>query len=284
MSASPQPDLATAAARHGSLAVTRLVYPQPARHALRNLAATIATSPCDTASGRYDLIRYQQWRSESSPGEPETLQEVVRWNTGDLSGAQLATRHPPGPAPMTKHWWDPGQIPSDIPVNPILDPRQPFVIIDRLRHDNDRDYTAADAVQAIAELVSWHNARRDERATVLTTLAQYDQLVFYPRVSDRAGRVGVAIAATDSDDSQRRVLVVDPVTGDVLAYETARPDEIGAWRPTSYLLVMGRTRVDARWWEQPGPPPPARLHPQRARIDLSLFATPCLPMPEGDSR
>ncbi|MBQ1049272.1 hypothetical protein KBX50_12475 [Micromonospora sp. C51] len=281
VSAAPQLDLAASAARHDRSAATRVAYPRPARDVLRDLAATIRASPCDTVSGRYDLIRYVQWRKD--PSWWGTLREVVRWHADDRSGAQLTTQHPPGPVPVGEDWWNAGHIPHHIPTDTVVDPLFRFLTSDLLLPANGRDVNAADTVRAVAEIASWHTLRRDDRAAVLTVLARHDQLVYYPRVSDRAGRVGVGITATDND-GHRSLLIVHPTTGNILAYETARPDQAGGWRPTSYLLVLGHSRVNVRWWEPPNPPFPTRHHPGRARIDLHVPATPCLPAPEGDAR
>ncbi|GIJ08461.1 hypothetical protein ACFFMR_26185 [Micromonospora andamanensis] len=279
--AAPQLDLATSAARHDRSPATPVAYPQPARNVLRDLAATTTTSPCDTISGRYDLIRYLQWRED--PSWWGRLREVVRWHADDRSGAQLTTHHPPGPAPVGKGWWNAGHIPHHIPTDTMVNPLFRFLTSDLLLPDSRSDVHAAEALRAVADLATWHTLRRDDRAAVLTVLARHDRLVYYPRVSDRAGRVGVAITATDND-GHRSLLIVHPTTGDILAYETARPDRAGGWRPTSYLLMLGHSRVNVRWWEPPHPPPPAPLHPQRARVELHVPATLCLPTAHGDAR
>ncbi|WP_146017435.1 hypothetical protein [Verrucosispora sp. ts21] len=283
MPVSPHLDMASSAAPNDRSPATRLAYPQPACPALRALADTITTSPCDTMPGRYDLIRYRQWRGISSSGEPGTVWEILRWTADDLSDAQLATEYPPGPMPVSKDWWHAGHVPPHIPADLILNPQLPFVVHALLRHDDGRYYTPADALRAVADLASWHTLRRADRATALTTLAQYNELVGYRRVSHRAGRVGVGITATDNE-GRRGLLVVHPITGDILAYETARPDPAGGWRAISYRLFLGHSRVDARWWEPPGPPPSGPQHRRRTRNEPHLPATPCLPMPEGDAR
>ena len=207
----------------------------------------------------------------------------MRWHADDRSGAQLATQHPPGPVAVIKDWWDAGHIPIHIPTDPFLDPLFRFLTIGH-RHGAGRDITAVAAIRAVADLASWHTLRRDDRAAVLTTLARHDQLTYYPHVTDRAGRVGVGIAATDND-GHRNLLVLHPRTGGILAYETARPDQTSGWRPTSYLLLLGHSRTDARWWEPPEPLPSAQLYPQPARIQLLVPTTPCrTPTPEGDAR
>ncbi|MCX4387336.1 hypothetical protein OG777_10370 [Micromonospora peucetia] len=267
----PRPAALSDTARHAS--ATRMSHPRPARTALRELATRRLASPCDTAPGRFDLIHFQQWNNPPLHGT--AVREVVRWRADDRSGAQLATSHPAGVVPVNRDWWRPGDLASVSPVNP-------FISSEMIRAETGVTRSPASdpnaTVQAVARLATWYSPRRDARTATLGVLADLTGLTFYPRVVDRAGRVGVGVAAVASD-GRRDLLILHPDTADVLAYENARPTVSGL-RVSTYVLYLTHSHASRRWWEPPEPTagdaaPPRPQHPQPQRHWLLTPAPPC---------
>ncbi|MEU9505294.1 hypothetical protein AB0D32_03295 [Micromonospora sp. NPDC048170] len=269
-SASPQPHPAAARGTTGHQS-TPVSYPQPARAPLRALAAHLRVSPCDTAAGPYDLVHYRQWNNPTRHGA--AVREVARWRGDDRSGGQLATQHPASVVPVTHDWWRPGDLHH---VGPIA----PFTRTDVLRQDlGINELPPADPTEALenlAYLSTWYSPRRDGRAAALTVLADLSTLTYYPRVVDRSGRPGIAVAATSG--GRRALLVLHPNTGEVLAYESAHMGPFG-WRVQTYLLYLAHSHATRRWWEpttRPRPaPPPRPLHPQPQQHWLLTTPLPC---------
>ncbi|WP_091082774.1 hypothetical protein [Micromonospora nigra] len=269
-SAFPQPRLAPAGDTTSRLG-THVSYPRPARAPLRALAARLRISPCDTAAGPYDLVHYRQWNNAARSGV--TVREVVRWRGDDRSGGQLATQHPAGVVPITDDWWRPGDLHQ-------LGPIGPFTRTDVLRQDlGINEPSPADLTEVLANLAhlsTWYSPRRDGRAAALKVLADLSPLTYYPRVVDRSGRPGIAVAATSN--GLRALLILHPDTGHVLAYESAHLDPSG-WRVQTYLLYLAHSHANRRWWEpatlpQPAPPP-RPLHPRPQQHWLLTTPLPC---------
>lgn len=270
-SAAPQPMLAAAHRSTGHQA-TQVAYPQPARAPLLALAARLRASACDTVAGRYDLVHYRQWNNPARFGA--AVREVVHWRGDDRSGGQLATQHPTGVVPVTHDWWQPGDLYS---VGLI----DPFTRTDVLREDlRINEPSPADSTEVLANLAylsTWYSPRRDGRAATLDLLAGLSPLTYYPRVVDRSGRPGIAVAATSGD--RRALLVLHPDTGEVLAYESAHLGPFG-WRAQTYLVYLAHSHATRRWWEPAARPRPATpslpLYPRLQQHWLLTTPLPCL--------
>ncbi|MFI2664148.1 hypothetical protein [Micromonospora carbonacea] len=279
-------DLAAVADRHEP---TRLRYPTTAGPVLRDLAAQMTTAPCDHVHGRFNHVWFRQW------GFSGRVQEILRWFDQDGSGAALATRYPPERTAVNRQWWRPGQHLYDTFGWPV--PRiDTYRDADLLRHamnitSQSADNDPAEAVLGLIDLASWHSPYETGRHTALTILADLPHLTAYPAVADRAGRVGVGVAAVDTD-GYRYLLILHPATGEALAYEISHL-RAGAWQVVTYALFLAHTRTDNRWWEpttdderqrwDPTHPPPAEMVPQRRRSWIEYPPPLCVPSSEGET-
>jgi len=104
------------------------------------------------------------------------------------------------------------------------------------------------ALDAVADLASWHHLNRATRAAVLRFLATVDTITYDGPAVDWAGRSGLAFSVTD--DTERDTLLVDPGTGDVLAYHQViirKPGGLTVLIPAlhAYILFVhhGRTNL-----------------------------------------
>jgi hypothetical protein len=216
-------------------------------------------------------VHYRQWNNPAR--YRAAVREVVRWRGDDRSGGQLATQHPVDVVPVTHDWWRPG----DLYHVGLIDP---FTRTDVLRQDlGVNEPSPADPTEVLANLAylsTWYSPRRDGRAAALTVLASLSPLTYYPRVVDRSGRPGIAVAATSS--GRRALLVLHPDTGEVLAYESAHLGPFG-WRVQTYLLYLAHSHATRRWWEPealPRPaPPPRPLYPRPQQHWLLTTPLPC---------
>ncbi|WP_326564410.1 hypothetical protein [Micromonospora peucetia] len=240
---------------------TPVSYPQPARAPLRALAAHLQVSPCDTATGPYDLVHYRQWNNPARHGA--AVREVVRWRGNDRSGGQLASQHPASVVPITHDWWRPGDLYHVRLIDPFT---RTEVLRQNLGINELPRVDPTEVLANLADLSTWYSPRRDGRAAALTVLADLSPLTYYPRLFDRSGRPGIAVAATSG--GRRALLVLHPSTGEVLAYESAHLGLFG-WRVETYLLYLSHSHATRRWWEpqalpRPAPPPrPLYSRPQQ---------------------
>ncbi|RNH99710.1 hypothetical protein EEZ25_22295 [Micromonospora aurantiaca] len=115
---------------------------------------------------------------------------------------------------------------------------------------NGRQVGPPTLVEILARLAVWHSPDRSQRHLAARVLADTAGLTAHPATTDRAGRVGVGIAAFSERCRSWHLLILDARSGQVLAYETATLTTAG-WRAQAYLLLLTRTHADCRWWEPP---------------------------------
>jgi hypothetical protein len=122
---------------------------------------------------------------------------------------------------------------------------------DRSRPPTDRaelatllgaDGGAFAAAKSTMELYRAYTVPRPTRAEVLRILATVDGFVWRGRTTDEAGREGVAISIdlADGSNTTRDVLIFDPRTGDLLAFEMVSPTPLGV----TYVLFLAHDRTD----------------------------------------
>ncbi|MFI9642431.1 hypothetical protein ACIG87_20610 [Micromonospora sp. NPDC051925] len=267
-------DLASIAAQ--GIPATVLAYPRAARPLLRDLASHLTPDPCDRVNGRFDLVHHRRWHRNPTSGLE--VRDIIRWYDHNGYGAALTTQHPPtGVDTVRDHWT-------------ALDPFDPQ-LADAFSDTTHLQWHIASApgsseeaeaaLIGLAVLSTWHSPRRPGRALALTTLADTPDLTTYPRVADRAGRAGIGVATTSTDQSQRRLLILHPTTGTVLAYEHATLTPTG-WQVNDYLLLHTHTRTARRWWEPPttnshATARPAQQTPRPRSRWIVPTAQPCLP-------
>jgi hypothetical protein len=202
---------------------------------LRALADRIVDAPSDRSTGRYVYHRVRTWGAAivTSPEGREIsyTEEREEWIGPDGSIRQRQFQLPPEfPDEASRRYWAehhstplPGATTSgpvddipphpDRPTNSVPTDRVVFVrgIVGGGR--------PADVAKKLHGVSTWYLLDRQTRADILRGLAGVRGFVWRGRVTDRAGRSGVAITADDTVNKSQSVLVFDPRTGELLAHE-----------------------------------------------------------------
>ncbi|MFI6132734.1 hypothetical protein [Micromonospora sp. NPDC051141] len=244
----------------------------PARLVLLDLAGRITAEACDTTPGRYAVVRHHLWRYDSGGVEES---DVVRWYAADESGAELAVRHPR--QQVAHDWWEPAFDRAGHVAHSYISGE---LLISAAQFDGQWQVEPPALVDELAQLAMWHSPDRLQRQLAARVLADTAGLTAHPATTDRAGRVGVGIAAFSEHGRTRHLLILDAHTGQVLAYEAATLTASG-WRAQVYLLLLNRTHAPSRWWEPPtaGQPvaaPPPYLRPRRKTHWVTHPQTVCI--------
>ncbi|MET8283560.1 hypothetical protein [Micromonospora sp. NPDC005174] len=257
---------------------TMLRSGQPARPILLRLAHQPAEDPCDSVSGRFNVVHHRAWFGND--GEQST-RDVVRWYADDDSGAELMTQHPNFRFGVMRDFWPPGWL-DDRDLSRAY--RSTDWLRAQARLQNGHADRNTGLVAGIAALATWHSPGPPQRALAAQALADTSGLTAHPNTLDRAGRTGIALSATSDDGRNRHLLILHPSTGAVLAYERAILTPAG-WRTGVYLLLLTHTHAKRRWWEPstthaPLPAHPGQLEmPRRSGVWLVPGEYPCTPEP-----
>ncbi|PSK66687.1 hypothetical protein B0E53_01328 [Micromonospora sp. MH33] len=233
------------AARTAATPPTVLPAPQPAAQVL---PAVAAEAGCDVP-GRFAFVRLRQWAADTSVQGGHATSHVVlfeqrHWRADDGSGRETSLRYPPGPQPTTDDTYLPGNL--DGPIGPIA--ATPAALTAQITSIAPPFLGAPAVLDAVAGLTRWRTPNRDARTAILTLLRHTDRLTYHGAVRDRAGRVGVGISATSDHGTVRSLLILNPTTGEILAYERAHfPPPQDERSPTGqvedYLLFTAHTRT-----------------------------------------
>ncbi|MFG2045518.1 hypothetical protein [Dactylosporangium sp. NPDC048998] len=219
---------------------------------LRALAAHLAPSRCDTTTGKYTFIHTIGWNAvfdDTPDGKSQRIipSEKWWWRAADGSERDRTTLLPavyPNEESYRyyqKHPVQPTGTPAanvlDLPPNPdraiLALPTDPAEIAKKLLTGgkpflfwNVRDWFSSHAVPLAT------------RAEVLRILANTPGVVWRGETTDRAGRKGVAVSLDDK--GARHVLIFDPRTGEMLAWDDVeRPVDTVAG--STLLLACERT-------------------------------------------
>lgn len=237
----------------------------PAGAVLRRLAERLRAVPADARTGRYAYVALRMRAADSMLEGPcvETVTAYAaerRWRADDGSGQVTGTpwHHDPVDPPAAETTTYPagglpGVVPGPVPTDPAalaaaLDAAYPPVDT-RTRHHVTG--TAA-RLRAVADLAAWHYTNRAARRAVLLVLADVAGLTYRGGVTGYPG----AIAVSADAGPWRDLLVIDPASGVVLAYEQVllRNGEITLGVHTPYSNA--RTAYTARGrTSQPGQAP-----------------------------
>jgi len=193
---------------------------------LRAIAAGIGSGPTDCQHGRYDYVHIQMWARASRTIVPI---EEHHWRGSDGAGMISEKRLAPVTAdsnwhpaaarrdfPAARHTtapYGPRGLAGAFPGDPSTEPARLAV---QLHTNHPRANGPKAALDAVADLASWHHLNRAERAAVLRFLATVDTIAYAGPMVDWSGRTGLAFSVTD--DTERDTLLVDRSNGDVLAY------------------------------------------------------------------
>lgn len=254
---------------------TRLSAPQPVGPWLRQLGAQLSGASCDRAPGKFALIHYIRWVG-ASRGKPQ-FEDVTRWRADDASGAEVTVQHSPVPAQVRHRYWRSG----DLIESGVGDP---FAHTDYLWWEIAPARPGAaqsdKVIQRLADLATWYSPRTDGRRAALAVISDTNGLTYYARVTDRVGRRGVGITATSAPGGTRHLLILQPTTGEFLAYEVAQRTG-SAWRTAAYVLFLSHSHSEHRYWEPARPShvaPPLRqyLYPRMKRRWIDQSPQPCV--------
>ncbi|MCX4474416.1 hypothetical protein OOK41_29590 [Micromonospora sp. NBC_01655] len=239
---------------------------EPAGPHLRALAAHLVDAQHDRAGGRYTYHHTKHWggMSEFSP-EGHMMSYVYerrdwaardgrQWGEMDVLGVEFpdaasreyysrrkstrtATPSPSGSSAPSGVREYPRQKPGKVPTDRAALAR-------RLRIEQPAGYVAI----AVHEIFVTHLVPRRTRADILTILADKPGFGWRGRVVDRAGRPGLAVTADltppagEDPERSQMLLVFDPSTGELLAYEYL--ELAPRHRVLHYLLLLQTGRTD----------------------------------------
>ncbi|MEJ3741694.1 hypothetical protein WEI85_00130 [Actinomycetes bacterium KLBMP 9797] len=230
----------------------------PAAAILRGIASRLRTVPADSQIGAYAYIRVNMQAADSAldPPCPQTVTAYAqeqRWRADNGSGQVTGTpwHHDPAAPPAVETTvYAAGEL-AGVLNGPV--PAAPSALAAALDANGHGVPTAA-RIRAVADLNGWHYLNRDARQAVLLFLADIDGITYRGAVTGYPG----AIAVSADNDGWRELLVLDPRSGVVNAYEQILlrdGQQLGVRTPysnarTAYL-DRGRTPQPDR---VPGPP------------------------------
>ncbi|MEV4413021.1 CU044_5270 family protein, partial [Catellatospora sp. NPDC049609] len=239
------------------LAPVAYQYPDDAPEAgtrLRALAGRITAADHDGESGKYGYHRVKSWgavRQTSPEGlEMSYVLDEQSWVAADGSGRLHTVQLPPEfPSARSREYWLPklaeqtaaGSADTVDDLGPgLAGPAGPPPTGPALRERLHRGGRAADPLRAVMDLFGGHVLPLAHRAEILRELAAVPAVSWRGEVRDRAGRNGVAVTADDPQHRIQLLLVFDPQTGDLLAYEHL---DLARGEVLAYLLFLdyGRT-------------------------------------------
>jgi hypothetical protein len=240
------PDPSCPLASESPLTVDQPGQAPPAGPLLRRLASRLHAVPADTQTGRYaHAVLRMQAADSTLDGGPCVVTVTAyateqRWRADDGSGhiTAITWHNNPNDPPLADTTTYPagglpGVVAGPVPTDPTtlaaaLDAAYPPIAATLAQPlAQSRPLRAADNVRqrrhtgtaarlrAVADLNSWHYTNRAARRAVLLVLADVAGLAYRGVVADYPGAIAVS---ADSGD-WRDLLVIDPGTGVVLAYE-----------------------------------------------------------------
>ncbi|MHA4948673.1 hypothetical protein ACX27O_15240 [Micromonospora sp. SD19] len=146
------------------------------------------------------------------------LFEEQRWRADDASGRAIRSRYPTGRQPTDDSTNKPGEL--DGPIGPVAaDPAALTAHINANRPRQPRFLGPTAVIRGLVSLLGWRTPNQAARTAILTVLRDTPGITYHASVSDRAGRTGIGVSATSGDI--RFLLIFNPTTGELLAYERA---------------------------------------------------------------
>ncbi|MFB9357811.1 hypothetical protein [Actinoplanes nipponensis] len=196
---------------------------EPARPHLRALIEQVSAAPSDPPDcGRYAYLHVRQWAADTTIGPDglgttQTIEfDYRRWRADDGSGRVITMRDEPAADPATTTEDFPaGGLPGALSAPVNTDPGLLSSQINDIQPWENGDQAG---IRATAEIYGWHTPNRDQRATILAVLRD-SELIWRGTAVDRVGRAGVAVSFDSDNGVSRDLLILDPATGEPLAYE-----------------------------------------------------------------
>jgi hypothetical protein len=196
---------------------------EPARPHLRALIEHVnAGSDEPPACGRYAYLHVRQWAADTTIGPDglgttQTIEfDYRRWRADDGSGRVITMRDEPTADPAaTTEDFGAGGLPGALSAPVNTDPGLLSSQIDHIQPWENGDQAG---IRGTADIYGWHTLDRDQRATILAVLRD-SELIWRGNAVDRVGRAGVAVSFDSDNGVSRDLLILDPATGEPLAYE-----------------------------------------------------------------
>jgi hypothetical protein len=228
----------------------------PAGNYLRQLAASLTDAPVDQHTGKYAYRHMKAWGGAvmtSPEGYVRSyVEDVQTWRAADGSGLQRTRQFAAQyPDEASRRYWQKvapseggtGSHDLNLPPDSNYDPPppvRPAAMARYLRADGG----TADVLGNIAHVYEKYAVLRPVRAAILAVLAEQKGLLWRGKVTDRAGRPGVAVTFDDSAAHQEQVLLVfDPHTGELIANELLGVGKLRR-EVNAYLLFLAQDRTD----------------------------------------
>jgi hypothetical protein len=280
----------SAAAAGRQVPAVRGPDPAPsARNPLGELAQHLADTAYDRQRGRYTYLHTHYWALDTTATAHRTTSRIAvfdeqLWIAADNSGRDRLARLPDQPAGGPLRWSTPkpgagtnedfpaGRHPRSLPEPPSADPDTLAAQLDTIQ---PRANGPQSVVRAIADIYRDTAPPKPVRAAMLRLLASVGAVTYRGRVTDRAGRPGVAVSV---DSDVRDTLIFDESTGVLLAFEAVlltQPGglDIGPGAIRESVLYLGYGHTD-----QVGVPPTAWLPSGPPRL-ARASAGPAVPIP-----
>ncbi|MEU1746632.1 hypothetical protein ACWD8I_21915 [Micromonospora arida] len=181
---------------------------------------TVGPSGCDAIPGRFAYVHLLQWATDTTIAGNSTTTRIVlfeeqRWRADDASGRVIRSRYPTGQQPTDDSTYYPGEL--DGPIGPIA--AEPAALNAHIDATQPRFLGPTAVIRGVASLLGWRSPHQAARTTILTVLRDTPGITYHASVTDRAGRTGIGVSATS--DAIRFLLILNPTTGELLAYERA---------------------------------------------------------------
>ncbi|MEU8158856.1 hypothetical protein [Micromonospora parva] len=181
---------------------------------------TVGPSGCDSIPGRFAYVHLLQWATDTTIAGNSTTTGIVlfeeqRWRADDASGRVIRSRYPTDQQPADDSTYYPGEL--DGPIGPIA--ADPAALTAHIDSTQPRFLGPTAVIRGLVSLLGWRTPNQADRTAVITVLRDTPGIAYHGSVTDRAGRTGVGVSATS--DAIRFLLILNPATGELLAYERA---------------------------------------------------------------
>jgi hypothetical protein len=229
-----------------------------ARAQLLALAGRLVDAPYDSHTGRYAYHHLRIWGDPimtSADGRYVLgfASEDKIWQAADGTGRQTRLQlEPQFPDQESRDYYQRTMTatgtgtpaPDTIPLPPLDIPPLPA---DRagLSELLKVRYGAGAVTKEVVTGYDRYVVPRRTRAEILRVLADVPGFLWRGQVTDRAGRIGLAITFDDPEHGQQSLLVFDPATGQLLAHELLTlQGDAAPKRISTYQLILATDRTD----------------------------------------
>ena len=226
-----------------------LSAPRPARPHLRSVIRDLGDAACDTQNGRYAYTQTHQWATNmTSSGGTTTLDvqlwQYQRWAALDNSGRAITITQPTEDQARTDDSYQPGKL----PVHVTRLASDPGILAAQLDAIQPFANGPQSALRAWDDVNAWSSPSRAQRTAALEVFRDTDGMDFNGTTRDRARRTGIALSVTSENGGTRDLIILNPHTGELLAYEMTAlrdPGRLGITQPTvlDYHLFYAHTHT-----------------------------------------